>query len=86
MNVYVLTMFDAIGNNGSSIHEVLGAYKTKKLAQAKMKKNYNKDVASAKERNEDCEKEIGNDSALISFSYDDYILYEIHTLEIEEGK
>lgn len=86
MNVYVLTMFDAIGILGSSRHEVLGAYKTKKLAQAKMKKNYNKEVASAKERNEDCEKEIGNDSALISFRYDDYILYEIHTLKIKEEK
>lgn len=86
MNVYVLTMFDAIGNNGSSRHEVLGAYKTKKLARAKMKKNYNKDVARAKECNEDCEKEIGNDSALISFSYDDYILYEIHKLKIKEEK
>ncbi len=86
MNVYVLTMFDAIGSNGSSRHEVLDAYKTKKLAQVEMKKHYDKDVASAKERNEDCEKEIGNDSALISFSYDDYILYEIHKLKIKEEK
>ena len=39
MNVYVLTMFDAIGN-----------------------------------------------SAVISFRYNDYILYEIHTLKIKEEK
>ena len=86
MNVYVLTMFDAIGDNGSSIHEVLGAYETKKLAQAEMKKNYNKDIREAKEREEDYEEEIDNDSALISFTYDDYILYEIHKLKVKEEK
>ena len=86
MNVYVLTMFDAIGNNGSSIHEVLGAYKTKKLAQVEMKKHYDKDVASAKERNEDCEEEIGNDYALISFSYYDYIQYIIDKFKVKEEK
>lgn len=86
MNVYILTMFDAIGDNGSSIHEVLGAYETKKLAQVEMKKHYNKDVASAEERGEDYEEEIDNNSALISFSYDDYIQYEIHKLKIKEEK
>ena len=86
MNVYILTMFDAIGDNGSSTHEVLGVYKTKKPAQVKMKKNYNKNVASAEDCGEDYEAEIDNNHALISFSYDNYIQYEIHRFKVKEEK